>query len=552
MNRALAHLWFTLLKRRASHVCQSLWRPTTLTGFMAIVGFFAFIFYHRDHVIFGYLTERRSVIGLLLLMLGGSLFKGFGQRGLVFEPPDVEFLFTGPFTQREIIFYRLWPNYLFAVVEGLVFWALLMPHLRFPVLTAVCFTLFQIACFHISMAASIFASGLSEPVHYRARWMILGVYFIITVVYLRTEWDLQIIPSVASSPWFRVFFYPAATLSDINFGTPVHRWALQLMETGSWPATRVLLSALYLGLFVGGALLSLWLLLRLKDNVFETSLPATFEAAEKRIRIRQGRRVPVESETRVRSGRLPRMALYRGVGAVFWKNLVIARRSRRELALALAFTAVYTGFLTALLWLARSYQVNLGPQGPEIGESIAGLIVLLGFLLQRTFPFDFRADGHHLLNFRTLPVSGFALALAEIAVPTLCCLAFQGLGIAMLMIFVQFSWSTILFQLLAFPAVALALNSVWNLHYLFSAARSAGRQAQSSSAVGMLLVVALSFLVFFPAGWTGVQLGQHLRGPHSSSIATWTALGVQYAVNLLLLMGLGKQFARFEAADDLA
>src|SRR5262245_58369727 len=97
------------------------------------------------------------------------------------------------------------------------------------------------------------------------------------------------------------------------------------------------------------------------------------------------------------------------------------------------------------------------------------MLGFLAFLLQRTLPFDFRCDGHHLVGFRTLPVPAFALALAEIAVPTGFCLLFQALGIAALMIFAGFHWATMLLVLFAFPAIALAVNAVWNLQYLLAA-----------------------------------------------------------------------------------
>jgi len=513
MNRALVYLWFTLLKRKTIQICQSLWRPATLVGFAAVASFVGFLFYHNDHVIFTHLVQRRSVIGLMLVMLGGSLFKGFLQRGLTFEPPDIEFLFTGPFGQKEIIFYRLWPNYLFAIVEAIVFCGLFWRHLAHPFLTTLCFIFFQVACFHLRMAASIFAGRLSERVHYRVRWMMLGVYFVITVVYFRTEWDLRIIPSIAMSSWFPIFFYPAGTLSSVGTETPIHLWALDLIKPHFFSVPNNLWQPIfYTGAFATGALLSLWMLLRLKENFFETSLATTIRLTERRLRIQQGRRAVISEQTQAQSLPLPKLAMFRGVGAILWKNIVIARRSKRELVLAFAFTLVYTGFLAALLWLAHSTGVTLGPDGPRIGDAIIGLLFFLGFLLQRTFPFDFRADGHHLLNFRTLPVSAFTLALAEIAVPTICCLAFQAMGMVALMIFTEVSWFMMLFQLLAFPAVALALNSVWNLHYLISASKSAGGKAQPTSAVGMLLVVALSFLVFFPAGWTGLQIGNHVDG----------------------------------------
>src|SRR6185503_12977616 len=106
----------------------------------------------------------------------------------------------------------------------------------------------------------------------------------------------------------------------------------------------------------------------------------------------------------------------------------------------------------------------------------------------------------HLVGFRTLPVSPVALVLAEITVPTVFCLAFQALGIAVLMFYARFGWPSMLLMLLSYPAVALGLNAVWNVHYLLSATKPTGGPAPSASAVRTLMMVALSFLIFFPAG----------------------------------------------------
>src|SRR5438309_4563077 len=101
MNRALTYLWLALLKRRFLHFARSLRRPGTLIGFIALASLFSFLFYHRHNENFGRFLQVRAMAGLMLVMLGGSLFKGFTQRGLVFEPPDIDFLFTSPFTQQQ-------------------------------------------------------------------------------------------------------------------------------------------------------------------------------------------------------------------------------------------------------------------------------------------------------------------------------------------------------------------------------------------------------------------------------------------------------------------
>ena len=557
MSSALLYLCLTLLKRRLLHFCRGLRRPTTLIGFAAVLWLVGFLFRYRGHEVFGQLVRRESLIGGALVMLCGSLFKGFLQRGLVFEPPDIEFLFTSPFSQRQIVFYRLLPSYLFALLQGLIFLGLFAPHLTHPLLPTICFILFQIVCFHVATAAAIFAGTISERLHHRIRWMLLSVYFVLTAVYLRAVWDIRIVPSFAASPFVQLLFYPAVALSDIGTAPSVRGWTLQFMGTNSYATSQLWQSALRLGGFALSAVASLWLLLKLKADVFEISLATTTRVAEKRLRVRQGHRVAEVEGTALCSARLPKLAMFRGVGAIFWKNLVVARRSKRELILACVFTMVYTALLAAIRWGLRDAMSKGGelPAG-ELADFDNGVMLFLAslaFLLQWAFPFDFRRDGAHLVGFRTLPVSPFVLVLAEIAVPTAFCLAFQALGIGLLMIYGRFDWPVLALMLFGYPAIALALNGVWNLHYLLSATKSAGGRAQSASAVGTLMVVALSFLIFFPAGWTAVQIGDHfvkLGSKPGLELAAGGFLAVQYLVDFMLVLMLAKMFQRFEVSRD--
>ena len=119
--------------------------------------------------------------------------------------------------------------------------------------------------------------------------------------------------------------------------------------------------------------------------------------------------------------------------------------------------------------------------------------------------------------------------------PTGLCLAFQALGIAALMIFAGFHWTTMLLGLLAFPAIALAVNAVWNLQYLLSATQRASGRGQSASAAGALMIVALSFLIFFPAGWTSAWIFDLNLG---FTMAAAGSLTVQYLVDFILVLTL--------------
>jgi len=487
-------------------------------------------------------------------MLWGSTFKGFLQRGLLCELADIQFLFTSPFTHRQVVLYRLLPSYLFAIVQGFVFLALFVSHLAHPFLTALCLTLFQIACFHLATAAAIFGGAISEQSHHRLRWMMLAAWFFIAALYLRLEWEFKIVPAFCSSPVFQLLFYPAVNLPDAVNSGALHQWASKLKFGQSLPTRQLWLNVLYLGGFTVGALGSLWLLLQLRINPFESALTATSHVTDRRQRLREGRRTSSDSATG--SSALPTLRLFRGVGAIVWKNLVAVKRCQREMLLAATFVFIYTGFFTALLWIYHTLAQKAGgaPLYEERGftTGIAGLLGALAFFLQRMFPFDFRRDGRHLVNFRTLPVSPLALTLAEIAVPTALCLVAQACGVIPLLIFGKFDWPTLVFILLGYPAVSLALNAVWNLYYLLVAVKPTG-PASSGSAVGMLMVVALSFLVFYPAGWVTVKVANQFI-THSQTLAfTFAAasgLAVQYAIDLLLVLGIARLFQRFEVARE--
>jgi hypothetical protein len=542
------------------------------------------LFWFRHHEIFRHLVERDILITGAFLMLGGSLIKGFWQRGLVFEPPDIEFVFTSPFTQRQVVCYRLLPNYLYALVQGLVLAALFAPHLSHPLLMAAGLTLFQITCFHVSTAASLFAGTFPEDRHHRLRCMMLGAGFLFTALYFRAAWEVRFVPAFAVSPLAQLLFYPAVTLPEAASSHALHQWASRLTPTGSLWLWQLWQPVLYLGAITLAAGVSLWWLFRLKANVFEPSLATTSRAAERRTRLRQGRDLATAGKTEADSARLPALSVFGGVGAIVWKNLLAARRSRRQLLVAFILTALYAGSLVALLRRIHAElpaaspgqlatpEVTMGRFAFHLG--LAFWIAILAPFLQRIFPFDFRRDGRHLLDFRTLPMSPLCLVLAEVSVPVGLVLLCQAVGLIPLLIYARFDWPILLLLIFAYPAIALALNSVWNLHYLLSATRRAAGHALSPSAGGTLMVVALSFLVFVPALWTtrflatclseraGVALtSDGLQGLANSE--AWLkflhtgipltgagALGVQYLVDFLLLLALARLFQRADVSCE--
>ncbi|HTL16636.1 MAG TPA: putative ABC exporter domain-containing protein [Patescibacteria group bacterium] len=557
MNHALLFLWACLLRRRTTRFIRGLRRPASCIGLLAVMGLLGFLFYFRDQKFVGQLVRKENLIGAGLVMGCGSVFKGFLQRGLLCEPADVEFLFTSPFTHRQIVVYRLLSNYLFALLQGIVFTAIFASHLAHPLITSVCLVLFQIACFHLATGFALFGGAVSAETHLRLRWAMVAAFFLLIALYLRLAWDFRILPGFGSSPFVQLLFYPAVDPSDVANANVFHRWVVEFGTAKAVSLRSAGQCGFWLLMFAGCAASSLWWLLRLKINPLEAALGASYRAAERRSRAQQGRSSASATEAPACSVALPKGDFFRGAGALLWKNWVAVRRHRKEMMLASFFTITYTGAFTALLWIFHDMEKRAGAAAPSEARAfttgIALCLGILAFFLQRMFPFDFRQDGAHLLSFRTLPISPFGVALAQITVPTLLCLLAQACGAIPLILWGRFDWPTLIFVVLGFPAVALALNSVWNIHYLLAAIRQNTNRSASSSAAGILMVVALSFLVFYPAGWTTIKVANFFAEQNQAvgfTVAAGVGLSIQYAIDLLLIFVLAKLFQNFESPRE--
>ncbi len=554
MNRALFYLWFTQIKRRLLRFATGLRRPSMFLGFAAVVSSNAFLFHYRHEEMFAQVVRPASLVGGALIMLYGSVFTGFRQRGLVFEPPDLEFIFTAPFTRRQIIVYRLLPNYLYAVVQSLVFLLLFATHLKHPLFAAVCLTLFQVACFHIAAAAAIFSGTLPEQLYERLRWMMFCVFAFSAVFYFRVAWGFKMIPGILSLPLAQLLFYPAVNVPDLDVAAFASAWLARFLPSRDFPIRQLWEPALFLAAFAALAAGTLWCLLKIKVDIFEASLVSTERTATKGRQLKEGHLSEIIAASPSQSVPLPSLRLFQGVGAIVWKNLVVALRSRRSLVFAAAFTLLYTGFLVGLRMTLRHLlagDVDLpASEIQAFDASLVSLLFFLPFFLQRAFPFDFRRDGNHLVGFRTLPVGPLALTLAELAVPTGLCIAFQALGFVILLSFARFPWYLVFLIVVIYPAVVLALNSVWNLHYLLAATKRAGGKAESASPAATLMVVAFSFCVFLPAIWTGQFVGKLLPWPAGLPIGFGSAVAVQCVIDLLLVLLLARIYQNFEVSRD--
>src|SRR5439155_9552436 len=106
-------------------------RGIILTG----AGLFLFLIWLLPAAIQGFLHERSDPtlvrmyfsLGLLAMCVLNLLFSS-GGKAIVFSPPELDFLFPGPFPRRDLLIYKLLGPVATSVVMGLLFGTVFLQH----------------------------------------------------------------------------------------------------------------------------------------------------------------------------------------------------------------------------------------------------------------------------------------------------------------------------------------------------------------------------------------------------------------------------------------
>ena len=510
MNGALPYLWITTrrnaLKRFFAGLLKAKSLGTTLFRLL-LLGFLVFGLSrsssYTDVSPAGAASLLSSYLAVVLIL---SVLGGFSERGIAFSPSQVDFLFAGPFSRRALVLHHLaglYPTTWLAAVLPFAFFGVRAPNPGLGFLGAV---LCQVTGIHLQLTGSILAIVVGERAWQRIRGP-LKVFSTIAVIALLAllvsaltdaGGIRAVIAKAAASPGWRYLLYPAVAAGDLAN-------ARTLSE-----ALPSLLGAL------AAAGVTLGVLLSLQVNFLEASIGASERFAAIRARIRSGKGLSALAPTKrpTAAARLPGLGIYRGAGAVLWKNAIVARRSGRRLYVSVALVLLI--FFPAFL---------AGKSGMGAG---LGATAILPFVLSSYFRFDFRGEGEQLAHLKTLPVSRVRLAAAEIAVPTAMALVLQAVLLALLVILdrIPAAWAPL--ALLACIPLTSGVFAVVNLaHFL-------GGKGAAAAAVLQTLFLMADLLLLGGIAWLLHALGLGWV----SLIALLAAAQIAILVAVIALLGL--------------
>jgi hypothetical protein len=532
-------LQLLVLKQRAwlRHQVRSLKVPRRLITFLAMSALIAVrvVTMHHNRAPPGDAHAALAVLGAMLFVL--SLASGFLQQGPRFTPADIDFLFPTPISPRGLLLFRLlhlWPLTLFSsAFMVLIFGA----QAGSPWRLLVGLFALQVTAVHLQLLISVLLTRASAAAAKRlrgtARTAALLVLFagISALILTITEQGgiASVVEPVARAPIARFLFFPAAACADFVFA---ERATTELLALA-----RLLVGA------VGTGVLLMVPEIDFREESIETTARVSRLLAQRR---RGETMIDLDSARRVRSRTGRGSFLFRGAGALVWKNGVIFSRSLRSVLSAVAFGLV---FVLPILFTARQTRAGVGATPVGAYVSIGALMMLTSFA-SNAFNFDLRREIARIDQLRALPLPAGSIVLAELFLPWLLCVVLQEAIVAAIARFASHDRSMIVLLSLLLPIASFVMVVVDNLA-LFVFAPKPGSGATRGSLAASSPAQMLRLLAWALALAPAVFAYGFVRVRSDELFAALAAAGVEGLIALGLFLLLVRSFERreFDAAE---
>lgn len=458
------------------------------------------------------------VVILALSML--NLLAAAGERAVTFTPAEVDFLFPGPFSRRQLLIYKLLKTGLAGIFSAMILGAVLgRLGGSFFSRTVGVWVLFQFLQL-LAMAIALLQASIGErAVTAGRRWALAAVgaaiaLAVLEVVHTHHELTPAVLMEARDTKAGQIVLAPfkvfAHALLARRFFFDGLRW--MAMAAG----IDVALATVVIGL---------------DANYLETSATVSARRYDRLARVRRSgvAGMAKASSSRWKIAMLPWLG---GAGPIIWRQLTTALRTIRTLLTILFVLAIGGGALIS----------RHGGQSGSIGF-IIGMSIYLNLFVSQLLKFDFRGDLDHLDVLRSLPLRASAVAAGQLVAPTLVLSVVQMLLLATLAIAGHFPvLYVIALAIFLVPLNLLALGTD-NLTFLLFPFRPKAAVAGDMALVGrQTILFACRFMLILIVGGIAAGFGvcSWMLTSHSwaaAAIAAWLPLAGAIVL-IVWLMGL--------------
>jgi hypothetical protein len=489
---------------------------------------------------------REYIPAALLLACAASLM-GTGDKALYFTPAEVNFLFPGPFSRRQLLGYKLTKAAIGALGMGL-FMSIALRRFSQLWLGALLGAFLSLLLIHLfTTCVVIIGQTVTAAAYNRGRRVVLAVVIAAALLGLG--------PALAAG----AVGDPATLFHRFTTSIPG-----RLLLAPFQPFGRTFTASSFPQLLTGAAtaaavnLVLLALTIWLDANYLEAAAGASQRVYERVQRMRRG--VPgaafsgggragaidaggsakTTGARFFRELRVPRAPWLGGAGPVAWRQLTTAARRSGGLLFVLALSGgVFVTFFV------------FGHRGADIKGAVFPAAAWFTIMLVANLKFDFRADLDQMPWLKSLPLRPWAVAAGQLAIPVLL---LAGCHLAM------FALAAALLPALRRPLLAAAvlvlpfdllLLGVENLLFLLFPTRGAAAPGELG-AVGRQVVMFLVKIVTI-AFAAGLAVGVGLAAAaltHSATAGVAAAFATLAAEGIALVPLVALAYARFDPSVD--
>ena len=466
-------------------------------------------------------------------LLGLTLFTVLVARGRAFHfsPNEINFLFAGPFTRRDLIVYKFCA-YLAGAILSAAIVVVFVPARTGPAFATFTGSLLTIMFIQLSSAAiGMCMQAFEWDWIARARRPTLVLAFVAAtsaMVYAKGASGQDILDMLTS---FRQSWPGVIVLA------PFIVFAKLFLARDVFPDLIVWVTAAMI--INTGLLLAI---IALDGRTADRSLSDNDRLSNRWNRIRQGGSFWASGKTTGHSvRRSPKLG---GLGPIAWRQAINAvRNSGRVIVIFLAI-AVFTGPLATAA----------GIQSTD-SRTIAMLYFFIAFIVPRTLVCDFRGDLGRMETYKALPIAPWRICVGQLVVPVVLGTA---IGLVMLfstMFFLDGTGARIAIALAVFVLpFNLLLYGVENLVILLFPAKlvPVGRMDFEFLGRTMVEFVAKTIIIFAALA---AAVGVGLIAFHASAkswiffgLASWLTLAIIASMSVPML---GYAFRRFTAGETI-
>lgn len=482
-----------------------------------------------------------ALLGLTLL---SAVFAFTQQRAISFSPAEVNLLFPGPFTRRQLLAYKITISLGMNLLATPIVALTVRYHAHHFLAAYVGLVLALMFQQFFATALALLASAVGASVYNRSRKaLLLGLILAAVVAGFwagREALDLGpqvVLEQIEGSPLWYLLLTP-------------FRWFVQaFLAKQLWPDL-----ALWAGLGLSVNVLLLLLIFVLDARYLEAAAVSSERTYAQLQRMRAGGML---AGALTGSGQprfsLPSLPWLGGVGPMLWRQLLTAQRGFGPLVLLLLFYAIV---LAPILATGDPPQHDLGR-----ALILAGTLTGVTLFMTTMIAYDFRGDLDRIDVLKMLPIAPARLVLGQLAAPVLLVgtlqlfvltIAETALGkfdplvlllVALLVYpfnFVVFGVENLLF--LCYPTRILPATpgdfQLMGRHIVLMIAKMLGVTTALLPALGLALLTALLAVLLNQAEYTVVL---------AALAGAWLGL-VAAGVGLVLLVIVA--FKRFDVARD--